>query len=117
MGLADVPEASMAYLRAEHELQYQQILYDLLVKQLDAARMDEAKQAAVIQVVEPAIEPERRTSPKRSLIVLESIMIGFFLGCLVALARWTLERKLSDPEAAKSLAEFKSALFGKSSHA
>ena len=39
----------------------------MLMKQYDAARLDEAKDAAIIQVVEPAIEPDRRSSPKRAL--------------------------------------------------
>ncbi len=42
----------MEYLRAEHEVKYRQTMFDLLMKQYDAARLDEAKDAAIIQVVE-----------------------------------------------------------------
>jgi tyrosine-protein kinase Etk/Wzc len=77
IGLADVPGAGLDYLRAEHDAKYSQAMFDLLLKQYDAARLDEAKEAAVIQVVEPAIEPDRRSSPKRALIIFGLFAIGF----------------------------------------
>ncbi|MEA2544704.1 MAG: hypothetical protein QOH35_6070, partial [Acidobacteriaceae bacterium] len=49
LGLGDVPGAGMEYLRAEHELKYRQAMFDLLLKQYDAAKLDESKDAAIIQ--------------------------------------------------------------------
>ncbi len=97
LGLEDVPGAGMEYLRAEHEVKYRQALFDLLIRQYDAARLDEGKEATIIQVVEPAIEPDRRTSPKRALIVLFFSFGGFFAGCMIALALWWKECAQSDP--------------------
>jgi tyrosine-protein kinase Etk/Wzc len=82
MGLEDIPGSGLEYLRAEHELKYRQAMFDLLIKQYDAARLDESKEAAVIQVVEPAIEPDRRSSPKRGLIVILFTFGGILAGCL-----------------------------------
>jgi len=79
LGLGNVPAAGLEYLRAAHELQYQQALFDMLMKQYDAAKLDESKDAAIIQVVEPAIEPDRKSSPKRGLIVSLSLFVGFSL--------------------------------------
>src|SRR5271156_2398105 len=70
LGLGDVPGAGMEYLRAEHELKYRQAMFDLLLKQYDAAKLDESKEAAVIQVVEPAIEPDRISSPTPARMIL-----------------------------------------------
>lgn len=81
LGLEDVPGAGLDYLRAEHELQYRQTLFDLLIKQYDVARLDEAKDAAVIQVVEPAISPDQRSSPHRAWIVLTLMILGFLGSC------------------------------------
>jgi tyrosine-protein kinase Etk/Wzc len=114
MTLRDVPQAGLEYLRAQHEAQYRQALFDLLIKQYDAARLDEAKDAAIIQVVEPAIEPDRKTSPKRLLISLMFCVTGFFLGCLVALVQWRKEALEAAPEFSKQLRELKQALFGTS---
>lgn len=103
MGLKDVPKAGLGYIRAERELQYQQALFDTLLRQYEAARLDEAKEAAVIQVVEPAIEPDRRSFPAPGAIVLLFTFGGLFAGCLLAqLALW-LERLQSDPNRSMQL--------------
>ncbi len=110
LGLGNVPAAGLEYLRAAHELQYQQALYDMLMKQYDAAKLDESKDAAIIQVVEPAIEPDRKMSPKRALIVLISVVLGFFAGCILALFLWWKELVQFDPIAAKRREELSYAL-------
>ena len=112
-GLKDVPQAGLDYLRAERELQYQQAFFDLLIKQYEAARLDEAKEAATIQVVEPAIVPERRSSPRALIILPISLLVGFALSYqLIRCLRW-LEAEKSDPERARALQEFKYALVGR----
>jgi hypothetical protein len=112
MGLEDVPGAGLEYLRAEHELKYRQAMFDLLVKQYDAARLDESKDAAIVQVVEPAIAPDRKSSPKRPLIVLLSMSGGFLAGCLLVLLGWWKEIFQSDPRVAKQLQGLRDAFLG-----
>ena len=111
LGLGDVPGAGMDYLRAEHEVRYRQALFDLLIKQYDAARLDEGKEALIIQVAESAIEPDRKSSPQRTLIVLLSAASGFFIGCVVALILWWNQCAQSDRKLADQLRELKFALF------
>ena len=83
--MGDVPAAGLDFLRAEHELRFQQTLYDLLLKEYEAARLDEAKEGTIIQVVEPAIEPDRHSSPQRAVILIVSACLGIFAGCCLAL--------------------------------
>ena len=109
LGLGDVPGAGMEYLRAEHELKYRQTMFDLLLKQYDAARLDEAKDAAIIQVVEPAIESDRRSSLQPVVRMLWFTIGGLVAGCLIALIVWWQERVQSDPRSAKQLRELKDA--------
>lgn len=113
MGLADVPGAGLEYVRADHELRYRQALMDMLMKQYDAARLDEAKDAAIIQVVEPAIEPDRRSSPKRAPVVVIFTVLGVLLGCLLALIMWWKELLHFDPVRASRLAQLHYALTGR----
>ena len=112
LGMGDVPGAGMEYLRADHEVKYQQALFDLLMKQYDAAKLDESKDAAIIQVVEPAIEPDRKSSPKRGLIVSLSLFVGFFAGCILALFLWWKELAQFNPITAKRFEELSYALRG-----
>jgi uncharacterized protein involved in exopolysaccharide biosynthesis len=113
LGLGNVPAAGLEYLRAAHEVAYRQALFDILMKQYDAAKLDEAKEAATIQVLEPAIEPDRRSSPKRALIVFLFTGAGFFAGCFLGLVLWRKDVARSDPDVAAQLRTLKCAVFGK----
>jgi uncharacterized protein involved in exopolysaccharide biosynthesis len=110
LGLGNVPAAGLEYLRAAHELAYRQALFDMLLKQYDAARLDESKDAAIIQVVEPAIEPDHKSPQKRILILLIASFLGFFTGCFLALVIWTKERAQADPQFAGKIENLKLAL-------
>ena len=112
LGLGDVPAAGMEYLRAEHEVKYRQAIFDLLLKQYDAAKLDEAKDAAIIQVVEPAIEPDRISSPKPAVMISLFTLGGAFTGCLLALLWWWKEVLQSDPGMAQQLRHLKCVLIG-----
>jgi tyrosine-protein kinase Etk/Wzc len=109
LGLGDVPGAGMEYLRAEHELKYRQAMFDLLLKQYDAAKLDESKDAAIIQVVEAAIEPDRRSSPNPALMVPLFTIGGLIAGCLIALLIWWKEFLRSDPHFVRQLHDLKNA--------
>lgn len=109
LGLGNVPSAGLEYLRAEHELQYEQALYDILMKQYDAARLDESKDAAIIQVVEPAIEPDRKSSPKRAIIAILFAIGGFFVACIAAMFNWWREIVRADPEQEEKIEALKNA--------
>jgi len=110
LAIENVPAASLDYLRAEHEVQYQQALYDLLLKQYEAARLDEAREGTVIQVVEPAIPPDRRSSPKRIQILVLFTIGGFFFACIVALIQWWRELVQTDPLISSQMEALKSSL-------
>jgi tyrosine-protein kinase Etk/Wzc len=111
--LKDVPQASVEFVRSAREVKFREALFEIMAKQYEAARMDEAKDAPVIQVVETAIEPDRKSSPKRALIVILSTMSGIFLGCLITvLGRWkTMVQE--DPRRAEQLQAFRAAVSGK----
>jgi uncharacterized protein involved in exopolysaccharide biosynthesis len=82
---SEVPTAGLAYLRKFRDMQYHENLFALLSKQLEAAQLDEAKSAAVLQVVDQAIPADRKTGPSRTLIVLLSAIAGAFLSSLILL--------------------------------
>jgi tyrosine-protein kinase Etk/Wzc len=74
----NVPEAGLQYVRRVRDLKYAETMFEMLTKQYEAARLDEAKTAAVIQVLDPAVEPDRSSSPKRGLIIFGAVVLGFF---------------------------------------
>jgi uncharacterized protein involved in exopolysaccharide biosynthesis len=80
-----VPAIGMEYLRKLRQLKYNETLYELLVKQYELAKLDEARDAVVIQVIDQAVPPERKSRPKRALIVLLSTGMALFLSALIGL--------------------------------
>jgi len=81
----NLQQASMVYVRKLREVRYRETIFDLLARQFEAAKMDEARQGAVLQVVDPALVPDERSSPRRGLIVMGSTCLG-----LVAALMWIL---------------------------
>ena len=85
-----LPEASLKYIRALRELKYHETIFEVLSRQYEAARLDEAKSAAFIQVVDRAVTPERKAWPPRTLL----ISIAVFATLLIS-ALWIVFREQS----------------------
>jgi len=66
-------------------VKYNETIFDILARQFEAAKLDEAKQGALIQVVDPAIPPDRKSAPYRGLIVIVATVVGFFIGVFLTL--------------------------------
>jgi len=111
-----LPEVELDYIRRARDLKYHEALYDFLSKQLEAARIDEAKEAVVVQVVDKAVAPEKKSSPRRTLIVLTTVAIAFFLSCLWVLLSEALRRKQQDPEHRERLAVLRESLSFSAKH-
>ena len=88
-------------------VKYYETIYELLAKQYELAKIDEAKDSAVVQVMDKAIEPDRRTKPWRSLIVLLSAFAALFIGILWAFVRESMARAKADPQQASRLLDLK----------
>jgi uncharacterized protein involved in exopolysaccharide biosynthesis len=108
--LKDVPKMGGAFIQAQRELQYQQALFDILLRQYEAAKLDEARESSVIQVVQPAVKPDRRSSPHRLAILAISLFAGWFLGCVGVLLRHRMEIDVGSAEGAAALSRLKHAL-------
>ena len=99
-----LPQAELEYIRRARDLKYHEAFYDFLSKQLEAARLDEAKDAVVVQVVDKAVVPERKSSPRRMMIVLVTAIAAFILACLGVLLAEIVRRKEQDPQDRERLA-------------
>jgi uncharacterized protein involved in exopolysaccharide biosynthesis len=101
---ANVPEAGLAYIRKERDVKYHQLLFDLLARQYEAARMDEAKSAPVIQVVDPALPPDRKSAPFRALWALVGGTLGFLFSSGYVLSSFVYRRLAADEQQGRRLA-------------
>ena len=86
--LGAVPQLGQEYLRLMREFKIQEAVLEMLTKQYELAQVSEAKDTAPFQLLEKAKAPERKSKPKRALIV---IMAAFATGFLMVLLAFLLE--------------------------
>jgi uncharacterized protein involved in exopolysaccharide biosynthesis len=70
----------LEYVRKLRDVRYYETIFELLARQLEAAKVDEARQGAALQVVDTAVRPDHHSSPKRTIIVLGSLVLGMIIG-------------------------------------
>jgi len=74
------------------DVKYYEFLYELLAKQYELAKIDEAKDATIVQVMDKAVEPDRKSKPKRALIVVLFTIVGLLAALLGVLVREAMIR-------------------------
>jgi tyrosine-protein kinase Etk/Wzc len=99
-----VPEVGLEYLRGFRDVKYYEAMFELLAKQFELAKIDEARETGVIQVVDQAIPPDRKSKPKRALIVIAATVLAGFIAVAWAFLREMKERAKHDPLLARRLA-------------
>lgn len=100
-----VPGVALEYVRKYRDVKYYETIFELLAKQYEAAKIDESREAAVIQVVDAATEPDKRSSPKRLLIVVLAAIGMLFATVVYALIAEMFVRMKRDPENAARFEE------------
>ena len=105
-----VPETGLEYIRKTRDFKYAETIYEMLAKQFEIAKIDEAKESSVIQVLDKAIPPEQKSKPKRSLMVLISALATGFLTILYAFIKEALQNAKKDTETEAQLTTLKKTL-------
>jgi tyrosine-protein kinase Etk/Wzc len=93
-----VTQAGLEYLRRYRDLKYNETVFELLAKELEIAKLDEAREGAIIQVVDAGVPPDKKSSPHRTLIVLGVTILSFFLAAFWIFVKKSLARAFELPE-------------------
>lgn len=65
------------YIRRYRDFKYAETLFELMARQYELAKVDEAKEGSFIQVVDHAMVPEWKSSPKRGIITVIVMLLTF----------------------------------------
>jgi tyrosine-protein kinase Etk/Wzc len=84
VSIGRAPEVAVEYVQRYRDMKYFETLYEVLAKQYELARIDEARGATVIQVLDRAVEPDKKSGPKRTLIVLITAFSALFVALVAA---------------------------------
>ena len=79
--MSQAPELGMEYQRYYRDVQIAGAMYEVMLKQFEAAKLDEAKDFSTVQIVDPATPPDYKYKPSRAKITIIGTMLGMFLGC------------------------------------
>ena len=83
-------QSGLESIKILRDVKYYEMLYGLLAKQYEIARLDEAKDPSTVQVLDPAVEPEKKFKPKRTLIV---ILVGFISSVFAIILAFILDAR------------------------
>jgi uncharacterized protein involved in exopolysaccharide biosynthesis len=83
--LDKVPQVTLEFLRLTRRVKIEEAVYELLVKEYEKSRIDEARDTPTIQVLDEATVPEIRSRPKRKLLVVVGGLVGFGWSALIAI--------------------------------
>lgn len=89
----DVSEANnaIAYLRRQLEstqlVEMQRVFYQLIESQTRITMLADVREEYVFRMIDPAVTPDRKSAPNRSLIVILGTIAGGVIGLMVAVCR------------------------------
>ncbi len=104
--------ADSDYIAKYRDFKYHETLFELFAKQYEMARVDESREGAVIQVVDVAQPPERKSKPKKANIALMTTLAAGFALLLFIFIRQAWRNASANPETAVKLAALRASAKG-----
>ncbi len=105
--LNELPDAGMEYLRKMRDQKFYETLYGMLLSQFEQAKMAEAQEPAIIQVIDEAVPPQLKAKPKRKQVVVLATVLGFFLSIFLSFIFEFFSRASDDPERLSKMKDLK----------
>lgn len=82
-----IPDLGLRYARLLRDVKVQETIFELLTQQYELAKMEEAKDSPTIQVLDSAVVPEKKSKPRRMLIVMLAVMLALIGSSALAVIR------------------------------
>ena len=99
--------AQGGYVGKYREFKYNETLFELFAKQFEIAKVDESREGAVIQILDAAQAPERKSKPKKALIAIIATLAAGFALLLFVFIRQALNNAGKDQESVNKLNQLK----------
>lgn len=110
LSMGKAPAQGAEYLRKFRDMKYYETLYELLARQYEIARIDESKDATLIQVLDRAVAPERKSGPVRRRVVLLTLLVSFLVVVVGVFIAGSISRLATQPEGRRRLETLKQSL-------
>jgi uncharacterized protein involved in exopolysaccharide biosynthesis len=83
--IRQLPLLGVKYLDLFRNTKVNEAVYELLVKQHEIAKIQEAREVASVQILDPAVVPTKKSSPRRLRIIAAAVLLTFAFASV-----WTL---------------------------
>ena len=83
LAIDDIPDLGLTHLRLQRELEIQTELFKFLTMEYEEAKIEEAKDIPTVQVLDVAKVPERKSKPRRVLLVISILLVCLIGNSLV----------------------------------
>jgi uncharacterized protein involved in exopolysaccharide biosynthesis len=103
-----LPEAGLEYIRKYRDVKYYETIFELMARQFELAKVDEAREGPVVQVVDRAVPPDKRSFPKRTVLVIAMFLLSVLLSVMYVVSKNALAIRWNDPQNQHSIALLKS---------
>lgn len=96
--IRQLPKLGVPYMDLLREVKTQEAVYEVLVKQYELAKVEEAKEVPSVRVLYHPRVPEKKSFPPRTLIILGSTLLSLILGVvfIAGSERWKRQEE-TDP--------------------
>jgi tyrosine-protein kinase Etk/Wzc len=81
--LSQLPELSMKLARLTRDFKVQEAIYELLTQSYEQAKLMELRDTPTIQILDQASPPEKKSWPKRSLVVIFALVLSLAFSVLL----------------------------------
>jgi tyrosine-protein kinase Etk/Wzc len=92
------PERALEYIRKEREVKFHEAVFALLAKQYELAKQEEAKTVSMIEVLDSAIVPERKSWPPKTVFCLLGLVGGALVGVVWTLVEAFIQTAMANPD-------------------
>lgn len=108
--IKNITESSLQYAALFREYKFRESLVTILLRQYETAKIREAQDPVVIQLLSPPTVPEIRSKPERAKIVIFATLLGGFLAVFIAFIMHFLSLSARDPQIGSKVEFIKQAL-------
>jgi tyrosine-protein kinase Etk/Wzc len=82
VSVSQQPAQALDYIRRQRDVKFHESLLELLTRQYETARQQEAKDISVLEILDTARPAERKSWPDKRLWILLGGILGILIGIL-----------------------------------
>lgn len=95
------------YLARYRDVKYFESLFEFFARQFEVAKTDEAREGTVIQVVDVALPPDKKSKPKKAMIAILTTLASGLLLLVFVFVRQSWRGASNHPESARKVSSLR----------